>query len=473
MSKETVKILIAVLRVFVTSIGKGNLVTLHANEVTNQVCRNLHRRKEKEKKNTHGFVVTALRALKGHKVLFEVVDNWDDDKLKRFKPVDGRKVFGLTDPAVDFATKHKNAGETITTDQFMLTMLQYFDVLPAEPKPAETVPAVLVEAITEIKESEKEMTLTTVNHNAARIASEIANLESHTDFTPRRLLGTLRELEAFSADTAALAPTIGWEPHQIQKCRHELMRRDLIAWRKIVPVNFESRDKATRYEGLYLTPLGRAVAEAGDFVNDLPPEKRWTRKTKQKEGSMLKDSKKPETTPPVSVEGKIVLKLRDGTTLYCSSPKEAAEAYAALGSAAGAVESVADAPAAVQTQTTVGTYKTIAEMLRAVTNAMCSAINGLSTMDGANAVNVDAVSCSLTEIGHLITGFKHYINNCLKTDTDVDVKMLQDYAAQMELDLERFEKRHEFPVLGDVDADTGCGRVLRGSKSIRKTVWTA
>jgi len=192
---------------------------------------------------------------------------------------------------------------------------------------------------------------------------------------------------------------------------------------------------------------------------------------------MLKDSKKTDAaaTPQVS-EGKIVLRFPDGTTLHCTSPKEAAEAYAAFGSSLGVVSgnlnpTETETPAPVMPQIrTVDTNKTIAVMLRAVTTAMCSTIEALATMDDANAVNVDAVSYSLTEIGHVLTGFKHYINRCLRNEIEIDVKMLQDYAAQMELDLERFDKRREFPVLGD--ADTGVGRVLRGSKSIRKKVWT-
>ena len=50
MNNETRKILLAVLRVFVGDVNRGHDSTLHAQEITNQVCRALHRKKEKEKK---------------------------------------------------------------------------------------------------------------------------------------------------------------------------------------------------------------------------------------------------------------------------------------------------------------------------------------------------------------------------------------------------------------------------------------
>lgn len=484
MTKETLKIMVATLRVFVAGAQKGNAVTVHAHEVTNQVCRELHRRKEKEKKNTHGFVITALRALKGGRVLFEAEDSWEDDKLNRPKAVEFKRVFGLTDVALEYIVRKRREGESVLRESFLIDMMRAFGLLPklAPAVVREERPDVLIAAVTEIganHEEEEVMQNTKVagNNNAARIASEVRNIGVVCrDKSPERLLGALLQVSAFDADSATVAETIGWDPHTIKPCRDAIQHLNLIGVKQVMTVNIPGVGQHERSKGIFLTPLGRQVAEAGGFEDHVSPEQRWSRYThRKKTGNMLKNSKKPAAT---SGGGGISLTLPDGSVISNLTVQEAVELQRAFGSAPAA----ADAAAAVgggQTPVAVaappkmlGTYRTIGVMLSAITTAICSAVEKLQTMDDSEAVNIDGVSCSLTEIEHVITGLKHYVNRCLRGEVEFDLKGLQDYAAQMDLDVERLDRQREIPVLGDLDKDVGFGRVLRGEKSIKKVVWT-
>jgi hypothetical protein len=483
MTKETLKIMVATLRVFVAGAQKGNAVTIHAHEVTNQVCRELHRRKEKEKKNTHGFVVTALRALKGGRVLFEAEDSWADDKLNRPKTVEFKRVFGLTDVALEYVARKRREGESVLRESFLMDMMRSFGLLPKlEPAVVrEDRPEALIAAVTEIEtnyEEEEVMqnTKAVVNNNAARIASEVRNIGVVCrDKSPERLLGALRQVSAFDADSATVAEVIGWDPHTIKPCRDSIRHLNLIGVKQVMTVNLPGAGQHERSRGIFLTPLGRQVAEAGGFEDHVSPEQRWSRYThRKKNGDMLKNSKKPAA----SGGGGISLTLPDGSVISNLTVQEAVELQRAFGSAptSGEMPVAAgggQAPVAVAAPPkTLGTYRTIGVMLSAVTNAICSTVEKLQTIENSEAVNIDGVSCSLTEIEHVITGLKHYVNRCLRGEVEFDLKGLQDYAAQMDLDVERIERQREIPVLGDIDKEVGFGRVLRGEKSIKKVVWT-
>lgn len=483
MTKETLKIMVATLRVFVAGAQKGNAVTVHAHEVTNQVCRELRRRKEKEKKNTHGFVITALRALKGGRVLFEAEDSWEDDKLNRPKPVEFKRVFGLTDVALEYVARKRRAGESILSESFLIDMMRSFGLLPrlAPAVSREERPEVLVEAIEEIgasneEEEVMEKTPAVVNHNAARIASEVKKIGIVTrDKSPERLLGALLQVAAFDADSATVAENIGWDPHTIKPCRDAIQHLNLIGVKQVMTVNLPGVGQHERNRGIFLTSLGRQVAEAGGFEDHINPEQRWSRYThRKKAGNMLKNSKRPAAAGG----GGISITLPDGSVISNLTVQEAVELQRAFGSAPAAGDAVVAvnggqaAVAVAAPPKMLSTYRTIGVMLSAVTNAICSTVDKLQTIEDSEAVNIDGVSCSLTEIEHVITGLKHYVNRCLRGEVEFDLKGLQDYAAQMDLDVERIERQREIPVLGDIDKEVGFGRVLRGEKSIKKVVWT-
>lgn len=485
MTKETLKIMVATLRVFVAGAQKGNAVTVHAHEVTNQVCRELHRRKEKEKKNTHGFVVTALRAFKGGRVLFEAEDSWADDKLNRPKTVEFKRVFGLTDVALEYVSRKQREGESVLRESFLMDMMRSFGLLPklAPAVAREDRPEALIEAVTEIETNHEEEevmqnTKVAVNNNAARIASEVRNIGIVTrDKSPARLLGALLQVSAFDADSATVAEVIGWDPHTIKPCRDAIQHLNLIGVKQVMTVNLPGVGPHERSRGIFLTPLGRQVAESGGFEDHIAPEQRWSRYThrKKKNGNMLKNSKRPASA---SGGGGISITLPDGSVISNLTVQEAVELQRAFGSTPAPADAAvaiggSQAPVAVAAPPkTLGTYRTIGVMLSAVTNAICSTVEKLQTMENSEAVNIDGVSCSLTEIEHVITGLKHYVNRCLRGEVEFDLKGLQDYAAQMDLDVERIERQREIPVLGDLDKDVGFGRVLRGEKSIKKVVWT-
>lgn len=491
MTNETLKKLLGVLRVFVGAASKGNPVTLYENEILTQVCKDLHIRKEKEIKRNKPLIRTILSNLKTGRILYEtVVDNTSTDKLNRLQPIEIRRMFGLTDPAVRYIQARLSNDATPTSEKFLLAMLRHdrFAILPSEPLTTapEATPATLVEAVEDIKQeitpkmdtTITEAAMTPINHNAARIAAEVRNIGTRVgDKSPERLLGALRQLSAFDGNSAAVATTIGWDPHAIKPCRDAIQHLNLIGVKKLMHVHTSGGQNHRRHKGIFLTPLGRQVAEIGGFEDHIPPDQRWSRSpTGKKNGNMLKNSKK-EQKP--NEAGGVCIRLSDGSVVSNLTVQEAIEFQRAFGltPAAGPVdvpgEPVASTATAVAVKIkTLNDYQTIAALLRAVTTALCTTIADLETRNESEAVNVGGVSLGLTEVGHMLTGFKHYINRCVRGEATLDIKSLQDYAAQMELDLERIEKQREFPVLGDIAADMGYGRVLRSGKAIKKTVWT-
>lgn len=489
MTNETLKKLTAVLRIFVSAASKGNPVTLYEHEILAQVCKDLHIRKEKEIKRNKPLIRTILSNLKSGRILYEtMVDNIATDKLNRLQPTEIRRMFGLTDPAIRYIQARLSNDLAPTSEKFLLDMMRHdrFGVLPKERGVVhETVPAALVEAVEEIKQEQAPQmeTTTTVtqatqtNHNAARIASEVRNIGIVVrDKSPARLLGALLQVQAFDSESATVAEKIGWDPHTIKPCRDAIRHLNLIGIKQVMHVNLPGVGQHERHKGIYLTPLGRQVAEAGGFEDHIPPEQRWSRYThRKKTGDMLKNSKKAQ---PGGGSGGLTMTLADGSVVNNLTVQEVIELQRAFGLTPAAGDTSVT-PAESQTAVAVAappkmlnTYQTIAVLLSAVTNALCTTIADLETRNESEAVNIDGVSLGLTEVGHMLTGFKHYINSCVRGEATLDIKSLQDYAAQMELDLERIEKQREFPVLGDIDADMGYGRVLRGDKAIKKTVWT-
>lgn len=485
MTKETLKTFVAVLRVFVGAINKGNAITLHENEISNQVCRGLHKRKEKEIKHTRNMVGFVIKSLKSGRILYEAVDSWADDKLHRAKPLADKRLFGLTDAAIKYVEDHIVLDLPTMSDQFLLDMLRddQFGVLPPERAAAgATVPAVLVEAVETIKQEtvpqkEKETPPMQTNNNVARIVSEVRNIGPVCrDKSPERLLGALLQVSAFDEAAAAVAESIGWDPHTIKPCRDAIKHLNLLGVKQVMQVNLPGVGVHERHKGIFLTPLGRQVAEAGKFEDHVSPEQRWSRYDKKKKSSpLLKNSKKPAPAP---TRGNIAVALPDGVVVYCSTATEAmairrefAESTAASGTVAEPAEATT-AVAVVARPKMLGLYATIGTVLQAFTNSLCSAIVGLEAAENMDTVNVDGVSCALTEVQHVMNGLKSYVNRCVRENKPIDVKLLQDYAAQVELDVERIAEQREISVLADPDKDIGHGRILRGERSIKKTVWT-
>lgn len=478
MSKDTIKILVAVLRVFVAAVSKGNPIALHEYEIVNQVCRALHKRKEKEIKNTKGMVVFAVRSFKGCKILYEAVDSWADDKLNRPKAAAVKRAFGLTDRAIKYVEDRKILGAPITSDQFLLDMLRddEFGALPKEKviTHVDAAPAALAAAISEIKQEQPIQTVETeptpmlANNNAARLASEIKNLPYKSEFfNPGALLGALYDAKAFSPDTAIAAGKIKWPAHRVLRVRDDLVRRGLIAWRDVCDIEFEKRSPAKKHSGIFLTQLGREVAAIGNFEYESPDNRPNYR---QKRGSMLKGSKKPQK--PVDPKSLAMSNEEISRVMTALTSVLAARGVEWQPGATETKPATRSAAVTVVAPKMVDDYETIAVLLRDFTNTLCRSIAALETLNGSNSVNVDGVSMALTEIHRVIVGFKHHINKCLKGQKTLNVKHLQDYAAQMELDLEHLSEHREIPVLEEIDTDIGVGRVLKGSRAITRSVWT-
>lgn len=444
MNKETQKILFAVLRVFVDDINRGNDNTLHAHEITNQVCRALHRRKEKEKKNTHTHVVTALRALKAKRILFEAIDDWSDDRLARPKSVEKRSAFGLTRPALEYLTDVEKLKEySAKSDAALSAMLAEFGVITPKQKEISVVPAVLVETIQAIEQKENmannEESPVASDNNVRRIAAEIKNFPFLSAFTPARLLGALRAINATSVESACSAADIGWEPHKIQNASPALAARGLVAWRHEVPLQPKNRAAATKRMGIYLTDLGRRVAEEGNFYDVIPDNERWSYST-QKQGIMLKNSKKSESVRPTGQPGQVTIRLPNGTTIT-GDVATAMEFYQRTGqSPPNAVEHDVK-----PTTNTLGVYETITAFVTDIARAAAASIERMSHAalpDGAVAEKVDPMSLSfaVTQATYIMHDLKYELAEVLCAAEDpngvggeIDMKRLQDYFAGIEL----------------------------------------
>lgn len=451
MQEKTLKILVAVLRVFVGSVDRGNPITLHEHEVINQVCRGLHKRKEKEIKNTRGLVVFAIRTLKGARVLYEAVDSWSDDKLNRPKSLSEKKLFGLTDPALRYIEEHMLAGVNTRGNQFLIDMMRA-DEFKILPKTATTVtvtglvstPPALIETVAAIKQEQKQEETTPVprentpaaensaaSHNVQRLITTVRNKSASwpSQSTPSDLLGGLYEHylanEGENAN-AASAIKLGWPE------RRRRVYRDAVKFLKShgLVEDLASRrapgSNKLRAYGVKLTDLGLEVADAGEFKDTRPAAERNnataedTKIAPTKNNPMLKGQKKHAPTP----SDDIPTSPRQLEQLLEQMQKMREEIIALReGRDFESDEVESSQPTNIQ-QLQMPTMRIL---LSHMVSGMVDAFAGLLD-DTHNCVNATGAYLALTELEKVIFGFKAYISECLRDDTLVDIALMRQYA---------------------------------------------
>jgi hypothetical protein len=478
MTKETQKILFAVLRVFVEDMARGNDNTLHAQEITNQVCKALHRRKEKEKKNAYAFVVTALRALKAKRVLFEVIDDWSDDRLARPKAVDKRSAFGLTRPAIEYLTDEENlAKHSAMSDNMLAALLTEFGLITPKQKEISTVPAVLVETVAAITQEEfprmPEQNTTPAANNKDNVRRLIATVRNHSETwgsttgTPADLLGAMC---AFHFDTpdgdktpiSAQKLNFGW--HNYTRCRDFLKQHGLIK-------NFSERRNPysktkMKAHGIRLTALGLDVAVDGDFKDERPT-------TTQKRSPMLKDHKR-QPEPPPSPSNLDSSQLAAVLAKMAHMEQEIAELRAGK---AAAVETPVETPPAAAAAYEYADVSTVSIVLVAAIPNLVTAIKELldsrylGPNDKANAItqiNTRGLYLSITEIEKALNGIKVYVSQCLRNNVAVDIELLEQYAADFREAAKNVKTKKTLPILG-TKIEEKC--VLRQSDAVAHPLW--
>jgi hypothetical protein len=476
MNREMAKIVYAVLRVFLDAYNRGTGNALHAKEITEQVCKQLQRRKEKEKKNTHGYVVTALKALKNKQVVFEAVDDWGNDKLHTAKPVEGRKIFALTADVVDFLTRGDlMPGYSTGSQRVLNAVLTEFDVIaPATGAAPIVVPSALVETVSTIQnkaafaaESQGAMTpmstmSTVTDNNIQRLVAEIRNASRVGGNTPAQLLGALNAAAAHSIERAVSFSALEFNCNVGAKVRQILIDRGLLAHREEREVNYKHRPHTPQLLGMYLTPLGLQVAEAGGFVDDRKPNEKYHRPSQSKYGRMVRTPALSQPLPASPAE--------NGGDLAALRAEIAALRAAMTGFAPPPHVETASPRVTPPPVKTIGRYQTIGAIVTATVNAIVSRIEALQTENGSTALNVDAAGLAMVEVDHVVAGLKCYLYSCARGEREFDANFLRDYAAQVELDAEQLDAARRLPVLGTI-ADVGTARVLRGSKAIKRAVW--
>lgn len=505
MQEKTLKILVAVLRVFVVAVNRGNPITLHENEVVNQVCRGLHKKKEKEIKNTRKLVVFAIRTLKDARVLYEALDSWSNDKLNWAKPLAEKKFFGLTDPALKYIDEHMLAGVNTQSSQFLVDMLRAdeFKILP-KTTPAVTVtgivstPPALIETVAAIKQEQPQVEPTAVpekttpanansgasSHNVQRLITTVRNESASwtSQSTPSDLLGGLYEYylanEGENANTAS-AIKLGWPERRRDIYRESvrfLKRHGLVD-------NLEYRrtpgsNKLQAY-GIKLTDLGLEVADAGEFKDARPLSERIgatpgdAKIAARKNTPMLKGQKKTDAI--AEKEKKELTASPQQIDQLLEKMQKMHEELLALREgrepAAKIVEE--EAPPKNETHSAMTTMKLL----------LTSMVPGLLTTfaalldDTHNRVNADGAYLALTELERVIFGVKAYISQHLPPDprmsptSYIDVEKMQayarDYCAAIEKSLE-VDRNHPVPIMAE---EIVTKRLLARDAAIKRRPW--
>jgi hypothetical protein len=505
MNKETFRTLVAVLRVFVDAVNRGNDGTFHANEITQQVCRALQRRKDKEKKNTHGYVITALRAMKAKQILFEAIDEWGDDPLRRPKAVENRRTFGLTKTALDYLTSDNNLrGYSVQSEIVLTSMLAEFGVIQSAQREFSYVPPALEKTVRAIEQKEPitattqtdsmEVTLTATNedNNIQRLVATVRNRSADWGSvgTPADLLGGLLALERageINDNIPASAAKLLWPDSRRQNYKdvcNFLKQHNIIA-------AFEERKRpgdaaGARPYGLKLTPLGRAVALAGNFVDTRPASERThTRAGNAKNKPlMLKRNEKHMTTNNAETASsghpRAPISGADYDQLLTSFQTRIDTLERLLATAQQNGGALPPAPAPVNTPENV-MYTEPVTMRVILTRAVPAIVATFQDLIGKEAsigaasekgvttsINADGLYLALTEITNAINGIKAYVSECMKHDEEVDLSLIEKYAEAYATAADNLTKKHTLPIMGDT---LHIKRFLTGKNKIRRELW--
>ena len=480
MNKETKKVIFAVARVFVDAANKGNNTTLSVSEIHTAVCRTLHRRKEREKKNLEAPVGAAIDRLKRHRILFETIDEWGPTKIKirRFKAADAKRKFGMTATALDYLTRgDRLAGYSIKSELIISDLLLHFGAIEHETAPIViTSPAALVETVAAIKEENnitpQPVSQSTIGqqistNNVQRLIATIRNKSASWPnvHTPADLLGALAAhyINTESGETAVgSAKKIGWE--EVQPRRYRLAR-EVLEQHGLV-THSEKRKipgkTGVRGYGIQLTDLGLEVAVDGDFKDQSH------KITTQKSGTMLKDHKKnqPETPALASPEQQQMREMMEEMHRL----REEVQALRAQTS---------DTPTPVEEEAVKEEYTELATMSIVLQHAaprLMDAIKPLLTDEDAKdstppatmQINTTGLYLALTEVDRMISGIKAYVSECIRDDEEVDMELLEAYAKAYSAAANVLETKKTLPILGEKVVTK---RFLAGSSSISRSLW--
>jgi hypothetical protein len=448
MNGEVLKIALAVLRIFIDCHNKGNECTLGLEALNNQVCRNMSRSSKKDKQRTRAHMVSALKDMTDSGILFIGAEDWSDDKLARPKEKRSKNIYGLTHAALDHITlKSTNVeGHSATSKIALMDLLDAFDTV--QPQTEEKMrsnppPAVLVETTSAIVEKDPDVntrsantTVSVTNHNVQRLVSEIRNATWYNVSSPSNLMGALRQRNAISPATGVNAPDVQFEPHKLKDAAARLLACGCAVYAKTSTVSSDKRNTSLKQTGLYLTELGAAVAEAGDFQDTRPQTERYV-KRKIKATPMVKNSKKTAVVEPAGGAG-IELRLPDGSIVPFNSAEEAAAFWSAIVKRPDAATPAAEPEQ--ETETTLPLDATIARIVAPTVQALCQAIaDADSTEDAPDGLDTVFLCHAITTVHNIVSGLKHVVRERLADGQRFSAEDIVDYGAQVALDMEQLE----------------------------------
>lgn len=469
MKPQTVNVLKEIVRFFIGCYGRGNACTANTSTIHTEVCKQLKITRQANKNNHYGVVVECLRVLKRKVVLFETMTPKENDVLNKSIAVDNRAVYGLTNAVEDYLTRPETPGETpisITSDRYVTSLLQHFDVLP---KPHDI----------RVEEPPQEETGTmTGDNNVERLVATIKNISKTwmNRSTPADLLGGLYAYGAFDAAHHASAAKLGWQPksHKHSRAAKILARHGLVAWGGARPRTMADGRVTECNYGIHLTPLGIEVAIAGGFKDERPegeifdkvPELNMT--ISQKTGPMLKNQKQEESlTPAVAAQAAAsadMTLMREIAALR--------ERLAVLETKTAAVEEKEELPAAAPKPHCYSDVATAAIVLSHVVPAISAAVNKLidppETEDPTTGVNSDGLYVALTELEKIVHGVKAYVSECIAEGTHVDQEQVARYADDCRRAAENLDGERRIPLMG---SRLMTKRYLAGDEAITRYIW--
>lgn len=451
MNGEILKIGLAVLRIFIDCHNKGNECTLGLEALNNQVCRNMSRSSKKDRQRTRVHMVSALQALTDKRILFMGTEKWSDDPLGRPKEKQTKYVYGLTNAALDHITMTSAnvEGHSAQSKIALMDLLASFRVI--KPQNEEQMrfnppPAVLAETITAIVEKESDVTTRSANitvsannNNVQRLVSEIRNAAWHNASSPANLVGALRQKNANTPARGVNAPDLQFEPHKLKDAAARLLACGVAVYAKTSTVNSDTRNTSLKQSGLYLTELGVAVAEAGDFRDNREPHERYIKK-KMKAGQMVKNSKKTLAVIPQSTGTAMEVRLPNGTVVPCRNAEEAA-AFCLAVSGRPAPQGFVNAATTPDEPATLSLDATIAQIVSPTVQALCQAIaDADSSKDAPEGLDTVFLCHAITTVHNIVSALKHVVRERLADGQRFSAKEIVDYGAQVALDMEQLQE---------------------------------
>lgn len=477
MEGELLNTAVNVLRIFTRCADRGNNLTFHLDDLHNDLCRGMCRTKKKDREKLRVRLIAVLNACVSKKLLFLSMDDWSDDILPKSKKKEKKRVYGLTDSSIQFLELQKAAEFSLESADCIKRLLARFELTayPVEEEPQlQTQPAqqqVVAEVTAQTKQDEPDTntdTPMTTNSNNKITINDIIDIlikeseSKQTVLVPAQLLADLVRADATSADNYASSRRLDWTTGSYRKAIRVLNRLGLIA----SAVRNVPTDGGAVYErayGIWLTELGRRVAEEGDFTTNYP---RVTR-VKKKGPHMIADkgAKKRDAsrapTETQTVYGRVT--RPDGTEMVIYDRDLARQLMVET---SGETPPTTSVPPRRQKFKTLGTHKTIGSVVKATIGGFCESLVQLSEPGNTpktadiNAVNLPGVYCAITELEVLLTGMKRYIGNCNAQNEEIDLKKIADYNALIALQCDAIEHDKALSAIYDPK-----GQKIPGSKS--------